>query len=123
VAVQKPEYYLNVIDGMQKCFEPGGTGSASRVPGVIACGKTGTAENPHGKSHAVFQAFAPREQPKIAIACLVENAGWGGVWAAPVVSLMIEKYLTGKVTRPELEKRIMAADLIKGENLLSTEFH
>lgn len=123
VAVQKQEYYLNVIDGMQKCFEPGGTGSASRVPGIIACGKTGTAENPHGKSHAVFQAFAPREQPKIAIACLVENAGWGGVWAAPVVSLMIEKYLTGKVTRPELEKRIMAADLIKGENLLSTEFH
>ena len=123
VAVQKEEYYNNVIDGMQKCFEPGGTGYASRVPGVVACGKTGTAENPHGKSHAVFQAFGPRENPKIAIACLVENAGWGGVWAAPVVSLMMEKYLTGKVTRTDLEKRIMAADLIHGTNLLSTEFH
>ncbi len=123
VAVQKEEYYTNVIDGMQKCFEPGGTGYTARIPGVIACGKTGTAENPHGKSHAVFQAFAPRENPKIAIACLVENAGWGGVWAAPVVSLMVEKYMTGKVTRPDLEKRIMAADLIHGKNLLSTEFH
>ncbi|MBS1651252.1 MAG: penicillin-binding protein 2 [Bacteroidetes bacterium] len=123
VGVQKEECYKNVIDGMQKCFEPGGTGFASKIPGIIACGKTGTAENPHGKSHAVFQAFAPREQPKIAIACLVENAGWGGVWAAPVVSLMIEKYLTGKITRPDLEKRIMAADLINGKNLLSTEFH
>lgn len=123
VGVQKEEYYINVIDGMQKCFEPGGTGYASKVPGIVACGKTGTAENPHGKSHAVFQAFAPREQPKIAIACLIENAGWGGVWAAPVVSLMIEKYLTGKVTRPDLEKRIMSADLINGKNLLSTEFH
>lgn len=122
VGVQNPECYNNVIDGMQLCFD-GGTAYAERIPGIVACGKTGTAENPHGKSHAVFMAFAPRDNPKIVIACLVENAGWGGVWSAPVVSLMMEKYLTGKVTRQAEEKRVMAADLIHGKNLLSTEFH
>jgi penicillin-binding protein 2 len=123
VAVQKEEYYINVIDGMQKCFEPGGTAYYSRIPGVVACGKTGTAENPHGRSHAVFMCFAPRENPKIAIACLIENAGFGGTWSAPIVSLMVEKYLTGKVTRPELEKKMEAVDLIRGKNLITTEFH
>ncbi len=123
VAVQKEEYYLNVIDGMQKCFEPGGTAYTSRIPGVVACGKTGTAENPHGKSHAVFMCFAPRENPKIAIACIIENAGFGGTWSAPIVSLMVEKYLTGKVTRPELEKKMEAVDLIRGKNLITTTFH
>lgn len=122
VGVQNEEYYENVIDGMQMCFDSG-TAYWERVPGIVACGKTGTAENPHGKSHAVFMAFAPRDNPKIVIACLVENAGWGSVWAAPVVSLMMEKYLTGKVTRTWEEQRIMAADLIHGKNLLSTEFH
>lgn len=122
VGVQNQECYTNVIDGMQMCFDAG-TGYPERIPGIVACGKTGTAENPHGKSHAVFMAFAPRENPKIVIACLVENAGFGGTWSAPVVSLMIEKYLTGKVTREAEEKRIMAADLIHGKNLLSTGFH
>lgn len=122
VGVQKPEAYTNVIDGMQMCFDAG-TAYYEKVPGVVACGKTGTAENPHGKSHAVFMAFAPRENPKIVIACLIENAGFGGVWSAPVVSLMLEKYLTGKVTRIEEEKKIMAVDLIRGKNLLTTESH
>lgn len=117
VSVQKQEAYLNVIDGMQKCFE-GGTATASKVPGIIACGKTGTAENPHGKDHAVFLAFAPRDNPKIAMVCFIENAGFGGTWSAPIVSLMMEKYLTGKVTRPEMEKRMMEANLIEGKNLL-----
>lgn len=115
--VQDQTAYLNVIDGMQKCFDAG-TATASKIPGIVACGKTGTAENPHGKDHAVFQAFAPRENPKIAMVCFVENAGFGGTWAAPIVSLMIEKYLTGKITRPEMEKRIMEADLINNLNLL-----
>jgi penicillin-binding protein 2 len=122
VAVQNEEAYKNVIDGMQQCFDAG-TAYHSRVPGVVACGKTGTAENPHGKSHAVFLAFAPRDQPKIAIACLIENAGFGGTWSAPIVSLMMEKYITGKITRPELEKKMMAVDLIEGKNLITTEFH
>jgi penicillin-binding protein 2 len=115
--VQEDKYYEVVHDGMQKCFDAG-TATASKIPGIVACGKTGTAENPHGKDHAVFLAFAPRDKPKIAMVCFIENAGFGGTWSAPIVSLMIEKYLTGKVTRPDLEKRMMEADLIGGKNLL-----
>ena len=118
--VQNQVAYDNVLDGMQKCFDAG-TATASKIPGIIACGKTGTAENPHGKDHAVFSAFAPRDNPKIAMVCFVENAGFGGTWAAPIVSLMIEKYLTGKVTRREMEKRMMEADLIGGKNLLGKQ--
>jgi penicillin-binding protein 2 len=102
---------------MQKCLDAG-TATASRIKDIVVCGKTGTAENPHGKDHAVFLAFAPRDQPKIAIVCFVENAGFGGTWSAPIVSLMIEKYLKGKITRPEMEQRMMEADLINGKNLL-----
>lgn len=76
------------------------------------CGKTGTAQNPNGNDHAVFQAFAQREQPKIAIACIVENAGTGGSFAAPIVSLMIEKYLSGKVSRADYEKSVLKVNLI-----------
>jgi penicillin-binding protein 2 len=118
--VQNQVAYDNVFDGMQKCFDAG-TATASKIPGIVACGKTGTAENPHGKDHAVFSAFAPRNNPKIAMVCFVENAGFGGTWSAPIVSLMIEKYLTGKVTRPEMEKRMMEADLIGGKNLLGKQ--
>jgi penicillin-binding protein 2 len=118
-AVQNPKYYEVVHDGMQGCLEGAyGTAGSSRIPGITMCGKTGTAENPHGEDHAVFLAFAPRENPKIAMVCFIENAGFGGTWSAPVVSLMVEKYLTGKVTRPEMEKRIMEADLINRKNLL-----
>jgi penicillin-binding protein 2 len=118
VGVQNQEAYTNVIDGMQMCLD-GGTGYASRVKDIVICGKTGTAQNPHGKDHAVFLAFAPREQPQIAIACIIENAGFGGVWSAPVVTLMIERYLKGKTDRPELEKRIMEADLIHKKTFLA----
>jgi len=114
VGVQKKEYYDVVIEGMQGALEPGGTAYASRLKDIVVCGKTGTAQNPHGKDHAVFLAFAPKDNPKIAVACLVENAGFGGVWSAPIVTLMMEKYLKGKTDRPELEKRIMEANLIDG---------
>jgi penicillin-binding protein 2 len=117
VGVQNQEAYTNVIDGMQMCLDAG-TGYASRVKDIVICGKTGTAQNPHGKDHAVFLAFAPREKPQIAIACIIENAGFGGVWSAPVVTLMIEHYLKGKTDRPELEKRILEADLINNKSLL-----
>ena len=108
---------------MQGAMEPGGTASANKLKDIIVCGKTGTAQNPHGKSHAVFLAFAPKENPKIAMVCIVENAGFGGVWSAPIVTLMMEKYLKGKTDRLEVEKRTLEADLINGKNLLSTEFH
>jgi penicillin-binding protein 2 len=75
---------------MQKVVEAG-TARIARFDTVIICGKTGTAQNPHGKDHSLFVAFAPRENPQIAIAVMVENAGFGATWAAPIASLMMEK--------------------------------
>ncbi len=116
------KYFPPVIDGMQKVVESG-TAAASKLGGVIICGKTGTAQNPHGEDHAVFVAFAPRENPKIAIACIVENAGFGGTWAAPIVSLMIEKYLLGVVKRKDMEKRMMekSFEVVKKEDKKAKE--
>jgi len=70
------------------------------------CGKTGTADNSHGKPHSIFVGFAPRVNPKIAIAVVVENAGFGSEFAAPIFSLLVEQYLKGKVTRAELQERV-----------------
>ena len=103
--------YNNVITGMSDVVESG-TAHLLKIEGVDFCAKTGTAENPHGKDHSVFVAFAPKQNPKIAIAVLVENAGWGASWAGPIASLMMEKYLTGKIKRPDLEKRMLEGDLI-----------
>lgn len=106
-------YFQVVIDGMQDVVEHG-TAYIARIPNITVCGKTGTAQNPHGKDHSVFFAFAPKENPKIAIAVFVENAGYGATWAAPIASLMIEEYLTGKHdTRKYLLERMLNADLIK----------
>ena len=80
--------------------EPGGTGGMARVKGVVVAGKTGTAQNPHGPDHAWFVGFAPYDSPRIAIAVLVENAGFGGSFAAPLAGLCIERYLYGKLVRP-----------------------
>jgi penicillin-binding protein 2 len=98
-------YFGPVIDGMEGVVEHG-TASASKIKGITMCGKTGTAQNPHGKDHSVFVAFAPRDEPKIAIAVTVENAGWGGTVAAPIASLLVEKYLTDSISRPELLERM-----------------
>lgn len=99
------KYYEIVADGMENVVEQG-TAAASKIKGITVCGKTGTAQNP-GKNHSLFVAFAPRENPKIAIGIMVENAGWGAAWAAPIASLMIEKYLTDTIQRPDLEKRML----------------
>jgi penicillin-binding protein 2 len=74
---------------------------------VTVCGKTGTAQNPHGEDHSIFIGFAPRDNPKIAIAVYVENGGWGSTWAVPIASLMIEKYLNDTIKRDWLEEKIM----------------
>ena len=90
-----------VREGMRRCVEePGGTGGLARIPGVVSAGKTGTAENPHGLSHSWYIGFAPVDTPKIAIAVMLENAGYGGTRAAPIAGAVIEKYLFGKVRRP-----------------------
>lgn len=96
---------------MQDVIERG-TARRARIDSIVVCGKTGTAENPHGEDHSVFIAFAPKDNPKIAISVVVENSGFGGTWAAPIASLMIEKYLKRHTDRPEAEKRILEADFI-----------
>jgi len=89
-----------IREGMQRVVHaPGGTGALARIPGVNSAGKTGTAENPHGKDHAWYVGFAPYENPKIAIAVLLENSGFGGTKAAPMAGLVMEKYLYGELKR------------------------
>tara|TARA_B110000116_G_C16228829_1_gene312792 strand:- start:188 stop:514 length:327 start_codon:yes stop_codon:yes gene_type:complete len=97
-------------------YEPGGTARRARIhESIVVCGKTGTAQNPHGQDHSVFIAFAPKENPKIAIAVYVENAGGGGSWAAPIASLMIEQYLTDSISVKNLkkQKRILDANFLE----------
>lgn len=86
-------YFRVVIDGMEMVPKPGGTAGGSAIKDIVICGKTGTAQNPHGQDHSLYIAFAPRENPKIAIAVIVENGGYGATWAAPISNLMIEHYL------------------------------
>lgn len=110
-----PEHFDIVVDAMRAVVEdPGGTGSMARIPGITVCGKTGTAQNPHGEDHSVFMAFAPMENPKIAVAVYVENAGWGGVWAAPISSLMIEMYLNREIGEEgkKKEEKILEGDFL-----------
>lgn len=86
-----------------------GTGQFSRIPGIEMAGKTGTVQNPHGENHSVFIAFAPVENPRIAVSVVIENAGYGSTWAAPVASLMIEQYLNGTTRREWFKQRILDA--------------
>ena len=116
VTTVDPKWYDLIHEGMRRVVEePGGTARGARVKGISIAGKTGTAENPHGKDHAVFIAFAPIEDPKIAIAVYVENSGFGGTWAAPIASLLIEQYLTDSISRPDIVKKMLEADLIAAE--------
>lgn len=104
-------HFKDVKIGMQSVFEgEHGTAKWSKIPDITIGGKTGTAENPHGQDHSIFMAFAPVDNPQIAIAVVVENAGFGSMWAAPIASLMIEKYIRGYVTRPNVEKRILTTN-------------
>jgi len=103
--------YKNVITGMSDAVLTG-TASRLKINGLDFCAKTGTAQNPHGRDHSVFVAFAPTNNPKIAIAVLVENAGFGATWAGPIASLIIEKYINKKVIRVDLEKYIIETNLI-----------
>ncbi len=105
-----PKNFEKIVEGMEQAVNSG-TAASVKLKDIIICGKTGTAQNPHGANHAVFIAFAPKDNPKIAIAVFVENAGFGATYAAPVASLMIEKYLRGEVTNKALEKRILDMNL------------
>lgn len=112
------KYFEPVVAGLFDVYNLG-TAHALRVEGIDICGKTGTAENYakiNGKrvklqDHSIFVAFAPKDNPKIAIAVLVENGYWGARWAGPMASLMIEKYIRGKISRVDLEKRMFEGSL------------
>jgi penicillin-binding protein 2 len=91
-----PAQYEIVVDAMEQVVQSG-TGTRAKIDSIPVCGKTGTVENKAGEDHSVFMAFAPKIKPKIAIAAIVENAGFGGTWSAPICALMIEQYLTGKI--------------------------
>ena len=88
-----------------------GTGRHYAVDSLNMAGKTGTVQNPHGRDHAIFIGFAPMDNPQIAVAVVVENAGFGATWACPVATMMMEQYLTGEVKRTELRKRIASTVL------------
>ncbi len=104
----EPYHFDIIIDGMHRVFTAGhGTARWYALPDILMCGKTGTAENPHGKDHSLFIAFAPNDDPKIAIAVVVENAGFGATWAVPIAVLMMEKYLKGEISRLEIEERML----------------
>ena len=106
--------YIDVVrQGMMEVFEGDhGTARAFKLDSITMAGKTGTADNPHGKPHSNFIAFAPVDNPKIAICVIVENAGFGSWYAAPIATLMIEKYITRTVKRKDLEDRMINANLL-----------
>lgn len=105
-----PVHFEVAVEGMRQVATLG-TARWYQIDSVTMCGKTGTAENPHGEDHSLFMAFAPAENPKIAIAVIIENAGFGSTWALPVASLMIEKYITGKIKRPDVEEHMLNTKL------------
>lgn len=112
-------HFEKVIEGMFQVVERG-TARVAKIRGVEMCGKTGTVENfmkidgvkTQMTDHSIFIAFAPKDDPKIALAVYVENGYWGARWAAPIASLMIEKYLNGSVKRKWLEDRMLNGSLL-----------
>ena len=109
----KREYFEDVIKGMERVITQG-TGKMACADSIPMAGKTGTVQNPHGDDHSVFIAFAPVENPKIALIVYVENGVWGSRYAAPIAGLLIEKYLKGKISdkKKPLEKQMFESDLV-----------
>ena len=109
-----PEYFKIIIEGMQAVIEETRLQYTVKLDNFIVCGKTGTVQNPHGADHSAFVGFAPRDNPKIAIAVFIENAGFGATYAAPIAGLLIEKYLNDSISpkRKELEQKLIETDLL-----------
>ena len=109
-------WFPEVIEGMYMAVNggpgSGGTATIAAVDGLDICGKTGTAQNPRGDDNSVFICFAPKDDPKIAVAAYVENGSFGARWAAPIASLLVEKYLNGETGRAALEQRILNGNLM-----------
>lgn len=104
------KYFTPVVLGMERAVSAG-TARRASVPGVKVCAKTGTAQNPPYQDHSLLVCFAPAEHPQIAISVIVENGGFGATWAAPIASLMIEKYLKRTISRPEYEATIVGKSI------------
>jgi penicillin-binding protein 2 len=104
-------YFRYVVEGMEAVVRSG-TGFLARSKEVIACGKTGTVENPHGADHSVFIGFAPKDNPKIAVAVVVENSGFGAEWAAPAAGMLFAKYLNYKLEKDWIENYVVKRDFI-----------
>lgn len=105
-----------VIEGMHQVFEgEHGTARWYDIDSISMGGKTGTVQNPHGKDHSIFIAFAPQDDPQIALSVVVENSGYGSKWAVPITTLMIEKYMNSEVTRKWVEKKMLEGNLIDQE--------
>ncbi len=100
-------HFDHIVKGMYDAVHAdGGTGRRAYVPGLDICGKTGTAQNPHGEDHSTFLCFAPMDNPRIAVSVYVENGGFGGTIAAPIASLIVEQYLTDSISRPALKEYV-----------------
>lgn len=107
------KYYDDIVEGMRMAVV-GGTCRNAQFGDIEVCGKTGTAQNPHGRDHSAFMGFAPMDNPKIAICVYVENAGFGATYGVPIGGLMMEKYLTGEISpqRKYLEQRMLESNTI-----------
>ncbi|MEI6311379.1 MAG: penicillin-binding protein 2 [Bacteroidota bacterium] len=105
--------YASICEGLRRVVESG-TAHACQIPSIELCGKTGTAQNSHGENHSLFAGYAPFKNPKISIAVIIENGGYGAAYAAPIVSLMVEKYLndTIETSRLKMEKKMFEANLL-----------
>lgn len=106
-------YYQDIAEGMRMAVV-GGTCRQAQFGDIEVCGKTGTAQNPHGRDHSAFMGFAPMNNPKIAICVYVENAGFGATFGVPIGGLMMEKYLTGQISphRQYIEDRMLESNTI-----------
>ncbi len=111
--------YEMIVDGMEQVVEKGTGRTTAKLDSLTVCGKTGTIQNPHGEAHSAFVAFSPKINPKIAIAVYIENGVWGAKYAAPIASLIIEKYLKGKIAsnRQHFEDAMINSDLISTMNI------
>jgi len=115
ITMVEPKYFDPVIEGMSRVYSgEHGTARWYAPDSIQMCGKTGTVQNPHGENHSVFVAFAPADNPKIAISVIVENGGYGSVYGAPIATLMMEKYLLGDFKRPWFEKKMFETNLLAG---------
>ena len=101
-------YYNYIVEGMRMAVL-GGTCTGANIPGLDVCGKTGTAQNPHGRDHSIFMGFAPMNDPQIAVCVYVENAGFGATFGVPIGALMIQRYLRGNSPGLQAQGRAMAS--------------